>query len=233
MTIFVSGIEAALLAFLTFILLRAPFVAHHFWLWSHADRGRLAGEKRHCKYAVYFRIYTHAFHETTMSEILNPVARLSDLSLEPFSRGEHYASQDAGLGGLLGLTQLGACYTEVPPGKSACPFHVHHNEDELFVIIEGEGEYRFGERHYAVRAGDVLGAPRGGPEYAHKLVNTGDASLKYLAISSVAESEICEYPDSGKFGVFGRRDLGAQRRFRFLGRESDSMDYWDGEPDAR
>ena len=34
-TIFVAGIEAALLAFLPLILLRVPFFADHFWRWSH------------------------------------------------------------------------------------------------------------------------------------------------------------------------------------------------------
>ncbi len=167
-----------------------------------------------------------------MSESLNPVVRLADLTLEPFSHGEHYVSRDGVLGERLALTQLGACYTEVPPGKSACPFHVHHIEDELFVVLAGTGEYRFGERRYAVQAGDVLAAPRGGPGYAHKLTNTGDVPLKYLAISSVAEADVCEYPDSGKFGVSSRRYLSGEGRFRFLGRGEDAVDYWDGEPDA-
>ncbi|TGD74609.1 cupin domain-containing protein [Mangrovimicrobium sediminis] len=167
-----------------------------------------------------------------MNTPLNPVARLAELSLEPFSRGEHWASQDAPLGERLALTQLGACYIEVQPGRSSCPCHVHHNEDELFVILEGEAEYRFGEHRYAVRAGDVLGAPRGGPEYAHKLTNTGSGTLRYLAVSSKADTEICEYPDSGKFAVFGRRKIGSRDRLRFIGREADGLDYWDGEPGA-
>ena len=166
-----------------------------------------------------------------MTDTVNPVARPSRLELEPFEQGSLYASGDARLNDLLGLTQLGACYIEVPPGKSSCPYHVHHCEDELFVILEGEADYRFGERHHPVRAGDILGAPRGGPEFAHQLINTGTTPLRYLAVSSVAEAEICEYPDSGKFGIF-RRDSGQGREFRFIGRESTSVDYWDGDPDA-
>ena len=33
----------------------------------------------------------------------------------------------------------------VPPGKKAFPFHRHHVMDELFFIVSGEGEYRFGD----------------------------------------------------------------------------------------
>lgn len=112
--------------------------------------------------------------------------------------------------------------------KPDCPFHVHHVEDEMFVILEGSGEYRFAEETYPVGAGDVLGAPRGGRDFAHKLTNTGTQILKYLAISSHAETEICEYPDSDKFLVMTR----LEPQFRFIGRQGDSKDYWDGEEGA-
>ncbi len=164
-----------------------------------------------------------------MSKPITPVLRLADLRLEPFRHGQAYASQDAGLAGPLGLTRLGASYSEVPPGQSGCPFHVHHVEDEMFVILEGQGRYRFGDRSYEVRAGDVLGAPCGGPEFAHKLTNTGPGPLKYLSISTLAETEVCEYPDSGKFGVFSRRQAAVGERLRFLGRLEDGRDYWEGE----
>tara|TARA_Y100000815_G_scaffold267922_1_gene288137 strand:- start:33 stop:530 length:498 start_codon:yes stop_codon:yes gene_type:complete len=158
---------------------------------------------------------------------LDPVFRIAEAELTPFSQGAAYESQDAGIGDALGLTQIGAAYSEVPPGKSGCPFHVHHREDEMFVILEGVGEYRFGQDVYQVKAGDVLGAPRGGPEYAHKLTNVGEGPLKYLSISSKSDIEVCEYPDSGKFLVSSKRPDGT--RFRHVGRSEDGLDYWDGE----
>lgn len=89
-----------------------------------------------------------------------------------------------------------------------------------------EGEYRFGGGTRTVRAGDVLGAPCGGAEFAHRLTNTGTEPLKYLAISSKFEADVCEYPDSGKFwagsGVDGER-------FGFVGRLADRRDYWERE----
>lgn len=167
--------------------------------------------------------------DTTSTEpmSIDPVLRLSELHLEPFARGSDYQSRDGGVAENLGLRQLGACYTEVEPGKSACPFHVHHVEDELFVILDGSGTYRFGDQEYSVQPGDVLGAPAGGPEFAHKLTNTGDRVLKYLAISSVADMDVCEYPDSGKFMTRSRRQ--SDSPFRYVGRASATLDYWDGE----
>ncbi len=162
---------------------------------------------------------------------VTPVVTLSALPLKSFSRGESYASADNRVADLMGLTRLGATYSEVPPGKSGCPYHVHHALDEMFVILEGSGRYRFGEATYEVQAGDVLGAPRGRAEFAHKLTNTGATPLKFLAISSVATTDVCEYPDSGKLAAAS--DLGTDAGgFRFIGRADSACGYWDDEPDS-
>lgn len=163
-----------------------------------------------------------------MGERFNPVARLAELQLETLGRGSRYESLDAGISEKLKLTRLGCGYTIVPPGKTACPFHVHHAEDEMFVVLEGTGEYRFGEERFQIQGGDVLGAPVGGPEYAHQIFNTGTEPLKYLSISSKADIEICEYPDSGKVGYYGKH-AGGGKRFRHLTRPELGLDYWDGE----
>ncbi len=161
---------------------------------------------------------------------INPVAKLTSLPLESFERGQAYAGADVRVANRIGLEKLGATYTEVPPGKSSCPFHVHHVEEEMFVILEGEGRYRFGSKVYEVEAGDVLGAPCGRAEFAHKLTNTGSTTLKYLAISTMAQTDVCEYPDSGKFAVGTRSD--DPEEFGFIGRAIEPLDYWDGEPDS-
>ncbi|MCY3858117.1 MAG: cupin domain-containing protein [Gammaproteobacteria bacterium] len=161
---------------------------------------------------------------------MNPVAKLTSLPLESFKRGQAYASADVRVANRIGLEKLGATYTEVPPGKSSCPFHVHHVDEEMFVILEGKGRYRFGSKVYEVEAGDVLGAPCGRAEFAHKLTNTGTRSLKYLAISTMAQTDVCEYPDSGKFAVGTRSD--DPEEFGFIGRADESLDYWDGERDS-
>ncbi|MCV3765357.1 cupin domain-containing protein [Rhizobium sp. TRM95796] len=165
-----------------------------------------------------------------MSDI-NPVVRLAEARTEPFAKGEFYRSRDARLGALMGLTSLGCCYSEVPAGKSGCPFHNHHAEDEMFVILEGEGVYRFGEQRYPFRAGDVLAAPAGGPETAHQIINTGETPLRYLAISSMADLEICEYPDSGKF-LARAKGADGKAGFRRIRVSDGDIDYWDGEPGA-
>ena len=161
-----------------------------------------------------------------------PVINPGRSKLDHWTKGSLYESRDIAFGQLLGLKNLGIGYSEVPPGKSGCPFHSHHVEEELFVILEGNGTYRFGETRHPVGPGDVLGAPAGGAETAHHLINTGEVPLKYLSISTMAATEICEYPDSGKFLAKTRKETGGPVEFRYTGRVESAVDYWEDEPGA-
>jgi uncharacterized cupin superfamily protein len=126
----------------------------------------------------------------------------------------------------LGLKKLGASLTQVAPGKAAYPFHSHRANDEMFYVVAGRGELRLGERRLPVKAGDLIGCPCGGPETAHQLLNTGAEPLRYLAISTQLDPEVCEYPDSGKVGAYCD---GPGDGFFHLGRRDNQVDYWDGE----
>jgi uncharacterized cupin superfamily protein len=166
-----------------------------------------------------------------MTKKSTPAINVGKLELDYWQQGSFFAGSDTSFGAMLGLKDLGISYNEVPPGKSGCPFHNHHVEEELFVILDGEGEYRFGDQRLAVGKGDVLGAPAGGPETAHQLINTGPAVLIYLAISTKARTEIVEYPDSGKFLAKTNRD--GKTAFRVIGHAATpNIDYWEGEPGA-
>ena len=102
----------------------------------------------------------------------------------------------------------------------------------MFFVLEGNGELRFGEKRCPLRAGDIIACPTGGPETAHQIINTGDVQMRYLSISTLAPIEVCEYPDSGKFGVYEDQawgETGAAKPFRHLARRADTRDYWEGE----
>jgi len=160
-----------------------------------------------------------------------PVINIADVPLRPTSGADGNFSAEVGsFGKLIGSNGIGCMLHVVQPGKKAFPFHVHHQIHELFVILEGTGEYRFGPERYPVKAGDVLAAPTGGHEVAHQLINTGTTVMKYLGISTVAQTEVVEYPDSGKFAVNSRFDWATQTGgVRHIGRPGTSLDYYDGE----
>lgn len=150
----------------------------------------------------------------------------------PGSCAASYDIRSAEIASRIGARQLGYHLTVVAPGKRNCPFHSHHAEEEMFLILEGSGELRYGDARHPLRAGDIIACPAGGPETAHQIINTGTTEMRYLSLSTLAPVEICEYPDSGKFGVF--EDLpdaadGRHTRFRHLGRHADARDYWEGE----
>jgi uncharacterized cupin superfamily protein len=79
--------------------------------------------------------------------------------------------------------KLGASIDVLPPGKRGCPYHFHYAQEEMFVIVEGSGTLRVAGEMIPVAAGDVIAIPPG-PEYPHQIINTSDAPLKYLSIST-------------------------------------------------
>jgi uncharacterized cupin superfamily protein len=124
--------------------------------------------------------------------------------------------------------RLGAAVDILPPGKRGCPYHFHHAQEEMFVILEGRGTLRVAGEMVPIRAGDVIGIPAG-PEYPHQIINTSEAPLKYLSISTQEYPEVCEYPDSGKYLAFSR-PLGPLLDRGRVHRPDSDLDYWDGEP---
>jgi len=76
----------------------------------------------------------------------------------------------------------------LPPGYSACPYHDHAAQWEMFHILAGEGTVRVdGERH-AVRPGDTI---LHRPGEAHQIVNTGTTDLVYFIIADNPAVDIC------------------------------------------
>jgi uncharacterized cupin superfamily protein len=145
-------------------------------------------------------------------------------------------SYDARIGAIspkVGAEKLGYNLTILPPGKRAFPRHSHRVNEEMFFIVEGEGEVRIGEARYPVKRGDVIACPPGGPETAHQIRNTSPtAELKFLAVSTRISPEICDYPDSGKLGVYAEFPPGSDGKpqgMRFLTKAGTSLDYWEGE----
>jgi uncharacterized cupin superfamily protein len=114
----------------------------------------------------------------------------------------------------------------VPPGKQSCPYHFHHAQEEMFIVLQGSGTLRVAGERLPIRAGDVIFIPAG-PEYPHHIINTSDAPLQYLSISTRETPEVCEYPDSGKYMAMVRGE--GARGFEAIQRTSASLDYWDGE----
>ena len=163
-----------------------------------------------------------------MTESAKPyLVNVEDVPWEPFKRGR-FGSEDRDLTKYVRARKLDVALTRLAPGQVSCPYHFHHAEEELFYVLEGTGRLRYGGEVRQVRAGDVIGCPTGA-EGAHQFENDGDATLVYLAISTVEPVEICQYPDSDKI-LAGARGPDGKRAFGALFPRSASVDYWHGEP---
>ena len=161
--------------------------------------------------------------------MVKPFLNLDEVTLDETEEHGFFTSAWVNVSDRIGARQLGYNLTELPPGKASCPFHSHHGEEEMFLILEGEGELRFGEERYPIRPHDVIACPPGGPEVAHQIINTGTTTMRYLSLSTLVEVEACEYPDSGKvLVVAGKRGPPTLRK---MFRAETTVDYYDRERD--
>ncbi len=111
---------------------------------------------------------------------------------------------------------------EIPPKKSAYPYHYHLKNEETFYIISGEGIVRTPSGERTVKAGDLLFFPANS-DGAHKLTNTSEtAVLTYIDFSVIHDIDITIYPDSDKLAVWGKD---TNRIYR----TKDNVTYYEGE----
>jgi uncharacterized cupin superfamily protein len=107
------------------------------------------------------------------------IRNFNEVPLKHMQRPPHYDSQRARLAEGTAARKLGATVDVLAPGKRICPYHLHHAQEEMFVIVEGSGTLRVDGEMLPLKTGDVVFIPPG-PEYPHQILNTSEAPLKYL-----------------------------------------------------
>jgi uncharacterized cupin superfamily protein len=129
------------------------------------------------------------------------------------------------LGGAAGSLRTGMQLFDVRPGKLLNPPHCHSAEEEIFVVLDGEGtlelwpHLRRGGDHetHPVRRGHAIARPAGtGRPHAFR---AGDAGVSVLAYGTRDPRDVTYYPRSGKVSIRGVGLIG----------RLDVLDYWDGE----
>ncbi len=117
-------------------------------------------------------------------------------------------------------------FMEIPPGRSAYPYHWHETATEVYVVLAGRGILRSPDGEQEISVGQVVVMPAGAAG-AHRLHNpSATEPLRYVDIDTVTRVDVVHYPDSGN--VATAIDDGTNRVFR----SGDAVGYYDGEPDA-
>jgi uncharacterized cupin superfamily protein len=130
-----------------------------------------------------------------------------------------------------GAVTTGLNWRRLAPGAEGAPPHCHSAEEELFVILDGEGTLELWDppeagqapprqpsRTHVVRRGHVISRPPG-TRISHSF-RAGDRALTYLAYGTREPHDMCYYPRSNKIAF---RGLGIIGRLEPLA-------YGDGEP---
>lgn len=122
------------------------------------------------------------------------------------------------LGVAAGSITTGLQHVEVAPGKESAPLHCHSLEEEIFVMLDGDGVLVLDDREETpVRPGHVVSRPPA-TGVAH-LFRARDRGLTYLAYGTREPGDICYYPRSNKLNFGGVKVIARVER----------LDYWDGE----
>jgi uncharacterized cupin superfamily protein len=80
-----------------------------------------------------------------------------------------------------GLTDFGASHVVLKPGAWSSQRHWHEGEDEMVVMIAGEGVLIEDAGETILRAGDVVAWAKGSTN-GHHIVNRSDAECVFVAI---------------------------------------------------
>ena len=115
---------------------------------------------------------------------------------------------------------IGVSIKRLPPGGISCPFHFHVREDEFFYVLEGPVTLRYGEDRVVLESGAGVSLPRNA-RIAHQFYNHTDHDVLLFAVGENSPTEVCHYPDTGKWLV---RDIGGVGHF-------EKVEYFEGEPD--
>jgi uncharacterized cupin superfamily protein len=106
------------------------------------------------------------------------------------------AARGTRVGAAAGSTELGCTLFELDPGGQAAPYHMHHGNEELLIVLDGKLELRTPGGRRELPRGAVV-AFAAGPDGAHSLRNRTDERARYVIVSTMRFPEVAEQLDTG------------------------------------
>ncbi len=168
----------------------------------------------------------HPFHreaEAGEPEVGEPqprppsIVNLDAVETTPWGKGERVRATRRNLGRAAGSIRTGLQHAVVDGGHYGQVPHCHSSEEEIFVVLDGDGVLELGEEEHPLRRGSVVGRPPG-TGIAHAF-RAGKEGLAFLAYGTRDGRDLCYYPRSGKISFRGIGVIG----------RVEPADYWEGE----
>lgn len=107
-----------------------------------------------------------------------------------------FRSRGMRLGPRTGAEELGATLFELAPGGASSPYHFHHGNEEMLLVLAGRPSLRGPQGERPLEPGEVMAFPRG-PAGAHRLTNPSDEPARFVIFSTMRFPEVAEHPDTG------------------------------------
>ena len=113
---------------------------------------------------------------------------------------EPLRGRTARVGAAAGAERLGATLYEIDPGQNGSPFHLHHGNEEMIIVLSGSPTLRTIDGARTLDPGDVVACPVGRAG-AHQIQNLTSDRVRVLVVSTMIYPEAAEMLDSDKILV--------------------------------
>jgi len=123
---------------------------------------------------------------------------------------------------------LGMSVYELLPGQTQCPYHFHHGNEELILVLQGRPTLRTPDGEEQLEPGDAVHFPKGAAG-AHQVINRAEEPARYVVADAHVSPELIEYPDTGKILTMARTESQRGGPIWTVHRLDDAVDYFDGE----
>ena len=117
---------------------------------------------------------------------------------------------------------------ELLPGQTQCPYHFHHGNDELMVVLSGQPTLRTPDGERELKPGDAVPFPAG-REGAHQDFNRTEEPARYVMAARHVTPEVVEHVDSGTVLAMAHTESQDGKPLWTVHRFDDATDYFDGE----
>jgi uncharacterized cupin superfamily protein len=98
------------------------------------------------------------------------------------------------IGDAIGCEKIYINIDFVKPGGVSTKYHSHSKQEELFLVMSGNGILRIDDQEIPIKTGDVVSKPAG-KNIKHQFINNSTDILQILDVGTREKGDVVAYPD--------------------------------------